>query len=183
MKWFLLLVLTLFHLVSSSENAQAAEKTLVVYFSHSGNTRYVAERIHNAVGGDIFEIKTVNTYPQSYNDCIAAAKKEQDENARPVLSSQVSDMAAYDTVIVGYPNWWGTIPMALFTFFESYDFTGKTIVPFCTHEGSRLGRSEADIKKLCPDSTIKSGLAIRGSGVRNSNKDVVEWLEGHGITN
>jgi flavodoxin len=134
---------------------------LVAYFSHTGNTRVIANQIHENVGGDIFEIVTVDPYPDDYNACVDKAKQEQDDNSRPELATKVENMDSYDVVFVGYPNWWGTMPMAVFTFLEEYDFSGKTIVPFCTHEGSGLGRSVEDIKELCPQSTILEGLQSR----------------------
>lgn len=165
-------------------DAQAAEgrKILVAYFSWGGNTREIAGQIHARVGGDLFEIKTVNAYPTEYRACTDAAKKEQQENARPALQGSVPNMDAYDVVFVGYPNWWGTIPMPLFTFFEQYDFSGKTVVPFCTHEGSGLGRSMQDIGKLCPQAKILEGRAIRGGSVKTAESDVASWLKSIGMT-
>jgi len=110
------------------------------------------------------------------------ARVELDEDARPELSAHVEDMDAYDIVVLGYPNWWGTIPMAVYTFLEEYDFSGKTIVPYCTHQGSGLGRSVTDIKTLCPDSTILDGLAVSGSHVSNAQSDVDKWLSDLGLT-
>ena len=98
-------------------------------------------------------------------------------DARPELSSSVENMDDYDTVFIGYPNWWGTMPMTMFTFLESYDFSGKTVIPFCTHEGSALGRSESDITELIPDAELLEGLAIRGSNVDSAGSDVTHWLE------
>jgi flavodoxin len=175
-------------------NAQSGgrNKILVAYFSESGNTRVVAQVIQNAVGADIFEIKTVKAYPKEYNPLIELAQREQRENARPTLSTKISNMDAYDTVFIGYPNWWGTMPMALFTFLEQYNFAGKTIVPFCTHNGSRLGNSINDLKKLVSNATILEGLAIRGgrSGSfelgsqkerSNVQREVSIWLRRIGI--
>jgi flavodoxin len=157
---------------------QAGGKILVAYFSWGGNTRIIANQIHQSVGGDIFEIKTVTPYPKDYSPTTEVAKREQQANARPVLSAQVNNMDSYDIIFLGYPNWWGTIPMAMFTFLEQYDFSGKTIIPFCTHEGSALGRSVSDITKLSPRATVLEGLAIRGGRVnRGSTQDEVnEWL-------
>lgn len=150
--------------------------TLVVYFSHSGNTRKVAQLIHRQVGGDIVELKTLQPYPEDYDACVDQAKKEQEQNARPELVTQIADMDKYRTIFVGYPNWWGTMPMALFTFFEKYDFAGKTIAPFCTHGGSRMGRSEEDIRRLCPKARVLKGLAVRGRNAGSAGKDVEAWL-------
>ena len=156
-------------------------KILTVYFSRTGNTREVANQIRQQVGGDLFEVRTVQPYPAAYRATTDQAKREQQENARPALTAEVTNMAAYDVVFLGYPNWWGTLPMAYFTFLEHYDFAGKTIVPFCTHEGSHMGRSESDLRRLCPRSILAEGLALRGgnSGYVSSadgRRDVTEWL-------
>ena len=108
-------------------------KILIAYFSHSGNTKVVANSIKENIGGDIFEIKTSLSYPTSYNAVVDKAKKEQNANDRPELISHVENMDSYNVIFIGYPNWWGTIPMAEFTFLEEYNFSGKTIIPFCTH--------------------------------------------------
>lgn len=113
-----------------------------------GNTERAAEFIHSAVGGDLFEAETVTPYPESYRACTEQAKAELHDNARPELKAY-PDLAGYDTIFLGYPNWWGTMPMCMFTLLERYDLTGKTIVPFCTNEGSGMGSSERDLKWLC----------------------------------
>jgi flavodoxin len=166
------------------------EKCLISYYSREGNnivggsieylpignTEVVAKMIQEMTEGDVFRIDTVNSYPEDYMETTEVAKKEQNENARPELSSQVEDFDSYTVIFLGYPNWWGTMPMAVVTFLEEYDFSGKTIIPFCTHEGSGLGRSEKDIAKLSPQATLLRGLAIRGSQVRNAEIDVKNWL-------
>jgi flavodoxin len=162
--------------VQGQQSSTKENNILVAYFSHTGNTREIASQIHERVGGDIFEIVTVDPYPNNYNACVDKAKQEQDDNYRPVLATKVENMDSYDVVFVGYPIWWETMPMAVFTFLEEYDFSGKTIIPFCTHEGSGLGSSVEDIKKLCPNSTVLEGLAVRGSNVNNAQNEVLEWL-------
>lgn len=164
---------------SSSESVKddKENKILIAYFSRTGNTKTIANMIHESTGGDLFQITTVEPYPEDYDECVDKALQEQKDNARPELSDHVKNMESYEVVFIGYPNWWGTMPMAVFTFLEEYDFAGKTIVPFCTHEGSGLGRSESDIAKLCPDSTLLEGLAIRGSSVQNAQDDVNKWLK------
>lgn len=125
----------------------------------------------------MFHIETVKPYPKDYTETTEVAKQELRENARPELKSQVSDMDSYDVIYLGYPNWWGTFPMPVFTFLESYDFSGKTIVPFCTHEGSGMGRSESDIKKLCQGSRVENSLAIKGGSVNGAEKEISKWLQ------
>lgn len=154
---------------------------LVAYFSYSGNTKVIANKIHEDVGGDIFEIETVDPYPTDYNAVVDQAKKERDENYRPKLATKVDNIDSYDVIFVGYPDWWVTMPIPVFSFLEQYNLSGKTIVPFCTHEGSGLGKSVDDIKKTCPQSTILDGLAIRDNDINNSNKDVLDWLNKIGI--
>ena len=159
-------------------NAQTTgKKILVAYFSHSGNTRAVAYDICKKVDGEFFEIKTMIQYPADYNTVVKQAKQEQKSDYRPELKSKLKDIRQYDVIFIGFPNWWGTYPQAVKVFLSQYDFSGKTIIPFCTHEGSKLGRSVADLKKLCPKSHIREGLAIRGSAAHNSDQRIKEWLK------
>lgn len=154
---------------------------LVAYFSHSGNTRVIANQIHESVGGIIFEIVAVDPYPSDYDEAVEQARKELREQYRPKLKTKVENVESYNVVFVGYPNWWGTIPMPVATFLSEYDFSGKTILPFCTNEGSQLGRSVTDIKELCPRSTILDGLAVRGRNVKKAENEVSEWLREVGM--
>ncbi|MDR3236282.1 MAG: NAD(P)H-dependent oxidoreductase [Prevotellaceae bacterium] len=169
--------------LGGTAQAQSNEKILVAYFSWSGNTLEIAKQIQKQTGGDLFEITTATPYPADYNECVTQAKKEQQADVRPPLATEVKDMAAYDVVFVGYPNWWGSMPMALFTFLEKYDLSGKTVIPFCTHGGGRWGRSVGDLKKLCSTTTVLEGLAISGNMARRSKDDVTQWLQKIGITN
>jgi flavodoxin len=170
-------------MMKKSDNTSGAEgnNILVAYFSHSGNTREIANQIHEIAGGDIFEIVTVDPYPRGYNEVVEQAKKELDAGYRPELKTRVKNMGSYDVVFIGYPNWWGTVPRPIASFLSQYDFSGKTIVPFCTHGGSGLGRSVTDIAKLCPQSTILDGLAIRGGEVKNAKHKISEWLRELGM--
>jgi len=169
--------------MKKSEYTLNAEENniLVAYFSHSGNTRAIASQIHESVGGDIFEIVTVDPYPSGYNEVVDQARKELRAEYGPKLKTKVENMGSFNVVFVGYPNWWGTVPRPIVTFLSQYDSSGKTIVPFCTHEGSGLGRSVTDIKKLCPHSTILDGLAVRGGSVKNAQNEVPEWLRELGM--
>ncbi len=165
--------------LEESETTEPKEQSscLVVYFSQTGNTETIAGMIAEHTGGELFHVETVTVYPDEYNDLIEVAKEEQDNDERPELASAVEDMDRYQTVFIGFPNWWGTMPMAMFTFLESYDFAGKRVIPFCTHEGSALGRSESDIAALIPEAELQKGLAVRGSNVDSAEDDVVSWLE------
>ncbi|MDP4183830.1 MAG: flavodoxin [Bacteroidota bacterium] len=158
------------------------EKILVAYFSHSGNTREIANQIHKKAGGDIFEIQPVKPYPNDYDAVVKQAQEEQAAHYKPVLKTKIENIKSYDVVFIGYPNWWGTIPPPVRTFLSTYDFSGKTIVPFCTHEGSGLGQSVKEISKLCPKSTILNGLAVRGSDVHKAQNEVSQWLHKIKIT-
>jgi flavodoxin len=160
----------------------AAGKILTVYYSRTGNTRSVAERIHRSIGGDLVEIRAAHAYPVEYRATTEQAKRELEANFRPELASDIADIAPYGTVFIGYPNWWSTLPMALFTFLERHDMTGKTIVPFCTHEGSGLGRGPSDIRRLCPDATILDGIALRGGAggharSADAGEEIDVWLK------
>ena len=171
-------------------------KSLIAYYSRRGNnyvggnivslpignTEFVAKKIQGLTGGDLFQIETVNPYPVDYTETTNVAADEKKKNVRPALTAKVEDMDSYDVIYLGYPNWWATMPMAVFTFLEAYDFAGKTIIPFCTHEGSGMGVSERDIKKHCPQTKVLSGLAIVGGSVGKADKDVQNWLKNLGAT-
>ena len=152
------------------------KKILVAYFSHSGNTREIANQIHKSVGGDIFEIQAVEPYPSDYDAVVKQARQELDSGYKPALKTKAESIVSYDVVFIGYPNWCGTIPAVVRTVLSDHDFSGKTIVPFCTHEGSGFGRSVSDISKLCPKSTMLEGVAIPGRDVKTAQNTVSEWL-------
>lgn len=160
---------------------QAQNKILIAYYSWSGNTRYMAEKIKKNTNADIFEIVPANAYPEDYNACVDQAKKEINSNFKPALKSKLASIEAYDIIIVGSPNWWSTFAPPVATFLSGCNFTGKTILPFITHEGSRMGKSVEDIKQLCPTATILSGLPVRGSNVRNAESDILKWLRDNGV--
>jgi len=169
----------------------ANSKSLIAYFSRKGNnivsgsivslpignTEVIAKKIQKLTGSDMFQIKTVKSYPDDYTETTNVAQEEKRKNTRPELTEMVKDMDSYDVIYIGYPNWWGTMPMAVFTFLEAYGLSGKTIVAYCTHEGSGMGSSERDIKKLCPNAKVLSGLAIRGGSVDRADKDIENWLK------
>ncbi|SHG05352.1 flavodoxin [Dysgonomonas macrotermitis] len=165
-----------------AQSSTNQKKALIVYYSlRNGNTRIVAEHIQKSVGGDIFRIETVNDYPSVYNEVTAQAKRELESGYRPPLKNKVKDFSQYDVIYIGSPNWWNTIAPAVMTFLESYNFEGKTIVPFITHEGSRLGASVTDIKKMAPKATVLKGLPVRGGSVNEAMPDVQRWLKDLGL--
>ena len=167
------------------------KKCLIAYFSRKdqnyvsgrlvdlkvGNTAVVANMIQKITGGVLFHIESVTAYPKEYTEATEVAKNELRAKARPKLTRQVENMGAYDVIFLGYPNWWGTMPMPVYTFLESYDFCGKIIVPFCTHEGSGMGHSEQDIAKACPKAAVLKGIAILGTSARSADSNVSSWID------
>lgn len=155
----------------------ARAENLVVYFTKSGNTERLATTIYENVGGDIARINPVIVYPDSYDETSIVAKREQQEKARPEYEDLGVDLADYDTVFLGYPNWWGGMPMIVYTFLENNDFDGKTIIPFVTHEGSGFGDSIEEIKRVANGATVLEGLGLLGSDtLRDTSDTVKDWL-------
>ena len=180
--------------VSSVDKAPVAtasaadKKILVVYFSRTGeeynvgiitkgNTAIVAEYIAQKTGADTFEIKPATPYPDEYEACTELAKQELESNVRPALANNIDNLAQYDTIFLGYPIWWSAVPRVVMTFLESNDFSGKKIVPFCTHGGSGLAGTEREIKDACPNAEILSGLAIVGKSAQNDSATVQKDID------
>lgn len=151
------------------------QKILIAYFSRSGTTENIAHVIQRQVGGDLFQIETVQAYPSAYRETTEVAKAEREENKRPAIKQPLPDLTGYDVIFIGYPIWWHTAPMAVFTFMESYDLSGKTIIPFCTSGGSEIEESLPDIKKLTEKATLLEGLTA------NQSSDVAPWLTKIGL--
>ena len=170
-------------------------KTLIAYFSRAdenyfggamryvkvGNTEIVCDIISGLIPADTFKIEMEHPYSPVYMTCIDEAKKDLRAKARPELVSMPDSIDEYDTVVLAYPNYWGTMPMAVYTFLEAFDFSGKTILPLCTNEGSGMGSSERDIKRACPGATVKDGLPITGSNAAGSKGIVQRWLSVNGL--
>lgn len=194
-----ILLMTLFTSSSYADNNSKNDeqqnanekKVLVAYFSRTGenyavgnikrgNTHIIAEMIAKGTNGKLFEIKTVKPYPEDYRACTDIAKQEKESNARPSLQA---DIAAedYDIIFIGFPNWWGEMPMAVYTFIEKHKWNGKTVIPFCTHEGSGLSRTEKSLSISCKGSNVLKGLAIRGTIAQNSQEQarqtVSSWIK------
>lgn len=189
-------------------SAEATEletaKTLVVYFSLPettnpdnmtkeednsvvvingevlGNTQYMAYVIQQNTGADIFRIEPEIPYTTNHSDLVDLAKEEQNENARPAISGSIENFEDYDTVFIGYPIWWSDLPMIMYTFFDTYDFSGKTIVPFSTHGGSSFAGTPATIAELEPGATIADGMTISRDDIQEAEPDIVSWLENAG---
>ncbi len=170
-------------LVSVSSLALGQEhnrkKTLIVYFSVTGTTQELAEQIHSQMGGDLVELIPAVPYSKVYPETVARHRQEQSSNALPEIATAIPNMDEYDTVLVGYPIWSGTVPRILRTFFQQYDLAGKTIAPFCTHGGGGAGRSVQDIRSLCSGATVTDGLSLRSAS--RAREDVAGWLRKIGI--
>ena len=166
-----------------------AKKVLIAYYSRRGenyvngsiknlklgNTEVVAAKIKDLLPeADVLQIDTTYEYSKSYMTCIEEAKQELRNQARPEVKNPLESIEEYDTIILGYPNWWGTMPMVCYTFLESYDFTGKTIIPFCTNEGSGMGSSIRFIRKLCPGATVTDGISIHGAEAAYADSEAQE---------
>ncbi len=143
----------------------------------TGNTEVAAGIIEKLTEADVFTIEQVQPYAKDYNECIAQAQADQKKDARPELKKYPDSLEKYDVIYLGYPNYWNTMPMAVFTFLDHFDFSGKEIRPFCTHEGSGMGNSIKDIRRLCPDASISQGLAIHGGSVGRSEEEIKSWLK------
>ena len=179
--------------VRPSAQLEPSNNILVAYFSRTGenysvgtittgNTAIVAQMIADQTGGDLFEIRPVTPYPSDYQEMLAVAEKEAAENARPEIADTVPNMQDYDVVFIGYPIWNGDMPKIVYHFLESYDFSGKTVIPFNTHEGSGQGSTQRNVENLLPNATVLGGLAVRGQTAQNSGSEaesaVKKWLSG-----
>lgn len=158
-----------------------AGKTLIVYFSWSGNTRAVANHIHDLIGGDIVEIETVVPYPDTYEEVTQIVPGQLANDYRPELKTKVENMDEYDTLIVGTPIWGSRLAPPVKSFLAKYDLSGKAIAPFCTHGGSGTAQSVNDIRSVCPDATILGSLAVYGSRVDGARGEIEQWLKQIGI--
>ena len=177
----------------TSKVAKSDSKILVAYFSRAGenyqvgvvekgNTKIMAEIIAEETGADLFEIKTVKPYPENYQECTDVAKAELESDARPEIVGKVENMSKYETIYLGYPIWWSDMPMAVYTFLESYDFNGKTIIPFCTSAGDYMTGKEVNIPKFAKGAAIRNGLGMVGKRCQDDpegvRQDVKKWLKG-----
>ena len=168
---------------TGAKKSAGSGKALIIFYSWSGNTRGVAREIARQTGFDSIELELVKPYSTDYNTVLDQAQSDQHKQARPALKTKIDSKkwAEYDTIILGYPNWWASIPMPIATLLESYDFSGKTIMPFCSHGGGRFGQSLTAISKLAPKATLTAGLSIHYSGGSSLSKDVEKWLKKCGV--
>lgn len=170
----------------SSESAgeptdETGSKSIVVYFSWSGNTENVAKSIQSQTNSDIFEIVPATPYSDDYDTVVDLAQEEQRNNARPAISGSIENIEKYDVVYVGFPNWWGDMPMILYTFFDTYDLSDKTVALFCTSGGSGLSNTVNEVKTLEPNATVTDGLHIRDNAADNPESAVGDWLNDIGL--
>ena len=168
---------------SGTKKSAGKTKALIIFYSWSGNTRGVAREIARQTGFDSIEIELVKPYSTDYNTVLDQAQSDQHKQARPALKTKIDSKKweEYDTIILGYPNWWASIPMPIATLLENYDFSGKTILPFCSHGGGRFGQSLTAISKLAPKATLTAGLSIHYTGGSSLSKDVEKWLKKCGV--
>ena len=171
---------------SAGETAAAEPETdggtLIAYFSWSGNTEQMAQAIRTETGGDLYQIEPAVPYTDDYDALLDIAQQEQAENARPELASPVENWDSYDVIFVGYPNWWSDAPMAVYTFLEAYNFTGKTLIPFNTSASGGFGRSLSGIEESAAGANILDGLALTEGELGDVQGEVGSWLAGLRLT-
>lgn len=161
----------------ASQNMNNGKKILVAYFSWSGNTKAVAEEIHKQVGGDIVEIVPATPYSETYSVTVAKAKAEQAAGARPAISTKIADFEQYDTIYLGYPNWWGSMPMPVATFIDTYKMSGKKVAPFFTHGGGGVQRCMSDLEARAQGAKFTDYLCLSGSSAKNSQGEITSWVK------
>ena len=166
---------------SETPTAEDSSSALIAYFSWSGNTEQVAQIIQQETGGDLFEIAPATPYTDDYNELLDIAQQEQSDKARPELAGQVENWEQYDTIFVGYPNWWSDAPMAVYTFVESYDWSVKTLVPFNTSASGGFGRSLSGLEESASGATILDGLSFTERTLGDAQSEVTAWLDGLGL--
>lgn len=166
--------------MSFDENVDATTSASVNLLNgeYVGNAQLLAQTAQETTEGDLFSIETVDKYPADYRETTNLANDEKSADTRPELATHVEGMGKYDTVVLIYPNWWGGLPQAVKTFLEEYDFSGKTIYPLCTHEGSGLSNTESEIAEFCPGATVSEGLSVRGGSAADAWDQVAAWLDG-----
>lgn len=169
--------------MTATTYAQQSGKTLIVYFSESGNTRNMANIIREMTGGDLVEIEMQTPYSDNYSTLLEEAERDLLANARPPLRTRIGNMDEYDTILLGYPNWYAILPMPVFTFLESYPFEGKRIIPFCSHGNGMLGETVANICKACPGADVREALSVTYGGGGSLRNEIQAWLNKHDLLN
>lgn len=179
----ILLCLSMLAGIAKTATAQENNRTLIVYFSEGGNTRNMATRIHAMTSSDLVEIEMQNPYSDNYSTLLEQAEEDLLANARPPLRTRIGNIGQYDTILLGYPNWYAILPMPVFTFLESYDFSGKRIIPFCSHGNGMLGETVANICKLCPGADVREALSVTYGGGSSLDNEIRSWLGKHNLIN
>lgn len=164
-----------------AETKQTTGKTLIVFYSWGGNTRGIAKKIQAKTNADIFEIELVKPYSTDYNTVLKQAQEDQKKQACPEIKNKITNIEQYDTILLGYPNWWASIPMPIATFLERYNLNGKTISPFCSNGGGRMGQSVSVVAKLAKGARVQNLLPISYSGGSTLDNDLDEWLSKNGF--
>jgi flavodoxin len=177
----LLLLAMVFGINCFGADGNGGRKVLVVYYSHTGNTKQMAGIIHGLSGGDLVELKSVDPYPPAYSEVLEQARREINSGYKPPLAAITEDINAYDVIFVGYPIWFGTTPPPIASFLSRYDLSGKTIVPFCTSGSSSGDASFRNVQTLCPRAAVLEGLQIRGTSVGGAETVITGWLRRIGI--
>ena len=162
--------------LATQKSLSSGKKILIAYFTWSGNTQGIAFEIQKQTGAEIFEIEPEKPYSENYNTVLREAQRDQHRKARPKLKNRVKNFDDYDIIMLGYPNWWASIPMPIASFLEEYNFDGKIIMPFCSHGGGRFGQSLTAIAKLSPKALITEGLSVHYSGGGRLKDDIARWL-------
>ncbi|MDR0609554.1 MAG: hypothetical protein LBG58_05545 [Planctomycetaceae bacterium] len=153
------------------------KKFLVAYYSHSGNTRTIAKLIQNFTNSGLFEILPKQPYPEDYNKCVEQAKREINSGYKPELQNNIPNLETYKIIFIGSPNWWSTIAPPVVTFLSGCDFSGKIVIPFCTHGGGGQGHCLTDVEKLTPKSVHSEGVAFSGNRVHSAQPEIEKWLQ------
>ena len=183
MKFIIGILLLLFAQGANAQGQYAkGQKALIVYYSWSGNTRTVAQKIQAATGADLFEIRLVNEYPAEYRQVVERFRQEKNSRNWPALKEKVNNLGQYDVIFIGSPNWGRSIAPPVSSFLTSHDLQGKKIVPFMTHGGGGWGQSREDMKTLCPKSEFLEGLALNGDHAATADTSITRWLQRLGFT-
>ncbi len=175
-------ILVVYFAVAENSDVDAVSSASVLMDDNEakGMSKFMADIIAERTGGELFSIRTEEKFPGEYNPLADRAKEQQDKGELPTLTSHIENLDNYDVIFIGYPIWWYTLPQVMFSFFEEYDFSGKTIIPFCTHFGSRDGGTFKTIAELEPNAEVLGGIAVNQRDVAGCEKDVLNWLEGLG---
>jgi flavodoxin len=165
----------------AQENKNQSPKILVAYYSWGGNTKVIAQQIQSFVPCDVFVIEPAKPYPTTYEECVKVAKQEINDKYKPELKANIENLAQYDIVFIGTPNWWSSIAPPVVSFLSQNDLSGKIVIPFCTHGGGGRANLFKDVAELCPNSTVKEGFATSGDSAATASENIRKWLQEIGV--